>query len=99
MTFFFYFKCCTALIRHQRLLGANSWGALDGPLEAREALRVDDPVSRKGLAHSAAFFSVDNLHNLSPFLLLLYINLQVFGIFLNFSPSNLIETLMDRPKS
>lgn len=69
MTFFFYFKYCTALIRHQRLLGANSWGALDGPLEAREALRVDDLVSRKGLAHSAAFFSVDNLHNLSPFLL------------------------------
>lgn len=61
----------TPLIRHQSPLGANSWGALNGTvkvslsLEVREALRVDDLVSNKGLAHSAAFFSVDNLYNLS----------------------------------
>lgn len=74
MTLFCYFKCfivVTALIRHQSLLGANSWGALDGPLGVREALGVDDLESRRGLALSAALSSVANLHNLALFLLLL----------------------------
>lgn len=61
----------TPLIRHHSPLGANSWGTLNSTvkvsfsLEVREALRVDDLVSNKGLPHSAAFFSVDNLYNLS----------------------------------
>lgn len=52
---FKYFTVVTALIRHQRCFGANPWGALDAPLEVREALGVDDLKSKKGLAQSAAF--------------------------------------------
>lgn len=76
----------TPSVRNQWPHAANSWVAIQDAvkalsLEVREALRADNLVSSKGLAHSAAFFSVDNLYNISLlYVLPLFMRMQAFCV-------------------
>lgn len=106
---FLSFRGCivaTPPVRHQSPHGANSWVAINEAvkaslsLEVREALRVDNLVANKGLAQSAAFFSVDNLYNISLLCVLpLFVKNAGILCLWDLSPIKFDWSVMDRLKS